>query len=259
MDTFWLMFGAVLVFFMQTGFGMLEVGSVSTKNTKNILVKNVFDAAIGALCWWFIGFGVAMGADDYPSTGSNGSFGTDSYFLAGGFRDEVSADVGYLWAGWLFQWSFAATAATIVTGSVAERITFSAYLFYSILLVCFVYPVIVHWGWNVSGWASAWREESLLLGCGVTDFAGSGVVHTTGGVVALIGAKILGPRTGRFLNGQVQPMQQQSFIFQTLGTLILWFGWYGFNAASTLYIASYAAVAARCMVTTTIAAAAGSI
>jgi len=258
-NTFWLMFGAVLVFFMQTGFGMLEVGCVSTKNTKNILVKNVFDASIGAICWWIIGFGVAIGSDDYSSGGGNGFIGTNLYAIAGdSFRATVDADTGYLWASWLFQWSFAATAATIVTGSVAERITFSAYLFYSILLVCFVYPVVVHWGW-AGGWASAWREEKLLFGCGLTDFAGSGVVHTTGGIVALIGAKILGPREGRFINGQPQDLQQQSFIFQTLGTLILWFGWYGFNAVSTLYIANYAAVAARAMVTTTIAAAAGCI
>mmetsp|Transcript_33899 Transcript_33899/g.43551 ORF Transcript_33899/g.43551 Transcript_33899/m.43551 type:complete len:482 (+) Transcript_33899:138-1583(+) len=253
-NTFWLMFGAVLVFFMQTGFGMLEVGSVSTKNTKNILVKNVFDASIGALCWWSFGYAAAMGNGD-------AFIGKETFFMTTAtFRGAPSPDVAYSWAGWLFQWSFAATAATIVTGSVAERITFKAYLIYTIVLVCYVYPVVVHWGWSGVGWASAWREENLLAGCGVTDFAGSGVVHTTGGVVALIGAVVIGPRTGRFDElGNPVPLQQQSFVFQTLGTLILWFGWYGFNAVSTLYIGNYAAPAARAMVTTTIAAASGAV
>mmetsp|Transcript_17121 Transcript_17121/g.22617 ORF Transcript_17121/g.22617 Transcript_17121/m.22617 type:complete len:469 (+) Transcript_17121:103-1509(+) len=259
-NTFWLMFGAVLVFFMQTGFGMLEVGCVSNKNQKNILVKNVFDASIGALCWWSFGYAVALGSDDYAADKSNGFIGTDAFFMTtSSFRGAPSADIGYTWAGWLFQWSFAATTSTIVTGAVAERITFIAYLIYTVVLICFVYPVIVHWGW-AGGWASAWREENLLFGCGVTDFAGSGVVHTTGGVAALVGSTFLGARTGRFdTDGNVNYMEQSSFVYQTLGTLILWFGWYGFNAASTLYIANYAAPAARAMVTTTIAAASGCV
>mmetsp|Transcript_28080 Transcript_28080/g.41750 ORF Transcript_28080/g.41750 Transcript_28080/m.41750 type:complete len:470 (-) Transcript_28080:339-1748(-) len=259
-DAFWLMFGAVLVFFMQTGFGMLEVGCIQWKNVKNILIKNVFDASLGAIVWWSIGFGVAMGKDDYVSDGSNGFIGRDLFFMTTDtFRGGPNSDKGYAWAGWLFQWAFAATTATIVTGSVAERITFSAYLVYAFCLVSFVYPCVVHWGWNANGWASAWREEDLLFGCGVLDFAGSGVVHTTGGVVALWGAKILGPRTGRFINGQKQEFKEVSPIYQTLGTLILWFGWYGFNGASTLYIGGYSAPAARAMVTSTISAGAGCI
>ena len=157
---------------------------------------------------------------------------------------------------WLFQWAFAATAATIVSGAVAERVTFGCYIVYSIVLTSFIYPVVVHWGWNANGWASAWRENDLLFGCGVTDFAGSGVVHLTGAVAALAGAATVGPRIGRFDEGIKLP--QQSVVFQTLGTLILWMGWYGFNGASTLAIGTSGGdlsnAAAHTMVTTTIAA-----
>jgi Amt family ammonium transporter len=248
-DIMWLLFGAVLVFYMQTGFAMLCVGCVQAKNQKNILIKNVFDAAVGALCWWATGAGIALGKDDYVEDGSNGFVGGSGYFLKN--------TEGYAKAMWLFQWAFAATAATIVAGAVAERITFTAYLIYSTILTAFVYPVVVHAGWT-SGVFSAWREEKLSQGCGLTDFAGSGVVHFTGGIAALVGIIILGPRKGRFgANGVVNPFPQSSMIFQTLGTLILWFGWYGFNGVSTLYIVGYGGVAAHVMCTTTIAAASG--
>ncbi len=240
-DAFWLMFGAILVFFMQTGFAMLEVGSVQPKNTKNILIKNVFDASIGALAWWFTGYGIALGSGT-PKTMA----GSDSYFL------DTDSE-----AMWLFQWAFCATAATIVSGAVAERITFSAYIMISVALTAFIYPVVVHMGWG-AGVFSAWREDELLGGCGVTDFAGSGVVHATGGIAALVSCWILGPRVGRFdEDGKVQKIPQQSIIFQTLGVLILWLGWYGFNGVSTLAITGYGGVAAHTMVTTTIAAATG--
>ncbi|GMI10309.1 hypothetical protein TrVE_jg4462 [Triparma verrucosa] len=243
----WLMFGAILVFFMQAGFAMLEVGMVNIKNTKNILIKNVFDASIGALCWWILGFGIAAGT----SNSTAGFIGTDSFMLDVPMSGK---------SGWLFQWAFAATAATIVSGAVAERVTFGCYIVYSIVLTSFIYPVVVHWGWN-GGWGGAWRSTDLLFGCGVTDFAGSGVVHLTGAVAALVGAIIIGPRIGRFDEGIKLP--QQSVIFQTLGTLILWMGWYGFNGCSTLMLAGlsssglfdFSDVAAHTMVTTTISAA----
>ena len=241
-DTFWLMYGAILVFFMQCGFAMLEVGYVQEKNTKNILIKNVFDASIGALCWWTMGYGIALGSGT-----SNTLIGSDSYLLDIDMQSK---------AMWLFQWAFCATAATIVSGAVAERITFSAYLVISTMLTGFIYPVVVHAGWG-SGFASAWREDNLLSKCGVTDFAGSGVVHATGGIAALVSCWFLGPRLNRFVEGMPQEIPQQSIIFQTLGTLILWFGWYGFNGVSTLYIDSFSGVAAHTMVTTTIAAATG--
>ncbi|GMH72548.1 hypothetical protein TrLO_g15878 [Triparma laevis f. longispina] len=246
----WLMFGAILVFFMQAGFAMLEVGMVNIKNTKNILIKNVFDASIGALCWWILGYGIAAGTSNETA----GFIGTDSFMLDIPMSGK---------SGWLFQWAFAATAATIVSGAVAERVTFGCYIIYSIVLTSFIYPVVVHWGWN-GGWGGAWRSTDLLFGCGVTDFAGSGVVHLTGAVAALVGAIIIGPRIGRFDEGIKLP--QQSVIFQTLGTLILWMGWYGFNGCSTLMLAGlsssttdtyfdFSDVAAHTMVTTTISAA----
>ena len=241
-DAFWLMFGTVLVFFMQAGFAMLEVGYVQPKNTKNILIKNVFDASIGALAWWTTGYGIAFGDGTYKTF-----VGTDSFLL--------DVDM-YPKALWLFQWAFCATAATIVSGAVAERITFSAYLVISTALTAFIYPVVVHSGWG-PGFASAWRENNLLFDCGVTDFAGSGVVHATGGIASFVSCYLLGPRIGRFVNGKAKAIPQQSIVYQTLGTLILWMGWYGFNGVSTLYINQYAGVAAHTMVTTTIAAATG--
>lgn len=220
---------------------------VNIKNTKNILIKNVFDASLGAICWWLLGYGFACGL---PSDATNFSsfIGTDSYAL----DIEMSSK-----STWLFQWAFAATAATIVSGAVAERVTFGCYIVYSIVLTSFIYPVVVHWGWNTYGWASAWREHDLLFDCGVTDFAGSGVVHLTGAVAALAGAYVVGPRIGRFDDGIKLP--QQSVVFQTLGTLILWMGWYGFNGCSTLAIGTSTGdlsnAAAHTMVTTTISAA----
>lgn len=251
-DTFWLLFGAVLVFFMQTGFAMLEVGAVQMKNAKNILIKNVFDASLGAIMWYTTGYGIAMGDDSYVDDENNGVIGTDRFLLTTAAFRGSGVDVGYNWAGWLFQWAFAATTATIVSGAVVERVTFGAYVIYAVCLLGFIYPIVVHWGWG-GGWASAWREENLLLDCGVLDFAGSGVVHMTGGVAAFVGAWLLGPRSGRFIDGVPVELPQLSFVYQTLGTLCLWMGWYGFNGVSTLYIVGYGEVAARAMVNTTIA------
>ena len=134
---------------------MLEVGMVNIKNTKNILIKNVFDASIGALCWWIMGFGLACGTANKLE--GSGFIGTDSFAL--------DIDMGTK-STWLFQWAFAATAATIVSGAVAERVTFGCYIIYSVALTSFIYPVVVQWGWGGEGWASAWREENLLFGCG---------------------------------------------------------------------------------------------
>lgn len=254
LDTFWLMFGAVLVFFMQTGFAMLEVGAVQMKNAKNILIKNVFDASLGAIMWYVTGYGIAMGEDKFPDTGDNGFIGTDGFLLTTAtFRGSASPEVGYNWAFWLFQWAFAATTATIVSGAVVERVTFGAYVIYAVCLLGFIYPVVVHWGWSAGGWASAFRETDLLFDCGALDFAGSGVVHMTGGVAAFVGAFLLGPRTGRFIDGVPVELPQLSFVYQTLGTLCLWMGWYGFNGVSTLAIVGSGEVAARAMVNTTIA------
>ncbi|CAM9854076.1 unnamed protein product, partial [Pylaiella littoralis] len=249
LNAFW--FGAVLVFFMQTGFAMLEVGAVQAKNAKNILIKNVFDASLGAICWYVTGYGIALGEDNYPD--NNGFIGTDGFLLSTGAFRGTADDVGVNWAGWLFQWAFAATTATIVSGAVVERVTFGAYVIYAVCLLGFIYPMVVHLGWSGGGWASAWRETDLLMDCGVLDFAGSGVVHMTGGTAALVGAALLGPRTGRFIDGIPVDLPQLSFVYQTLGTLCLWMGWYGFNGVSTLAIVGFGEVAARAMVNTTIA------
>ena len=180
---------------MQAGFAMLEVGSVSKKNTKNILVKNIFDACIAAIMWWAFGSALANGADDFRSDGSNGFAGTTGYFrkFDAGKHGNRSA---YNKALWFFGWTFAGAGCTIVSGAIAERATFLAYALYSVILTGFVYPPVVHMMWT-SGKFSAWSSGPRLFGgCGVIDFAGSGTVHMTGGVAALIAAACIGVRKG---------------------------------------------------------------
>ena len=249
----YMLISAFLVFFMQAGFAMLCAGSVRSKNVMNILIKNVLDACVGCMAFYFFGWGVAYGVDD---DGEASSFiGAGSFFLAknkanGGFSD---------WKGFIFQWAFAAAAATITSGAMAERTQFAAYLGYSFLLTAFVYPVVVHWVWDGNGWLTAWGEPNSLA---VIDFAGSGVVHMTGGVAGLMGAIMVGPRTGRFgPDGKAVPMPGHNAALVVLGTFILWVGWYGFNPGSQLAIADGASaeVTARVAVITTLAAAAGGV
>jgi len=246
---------------MQSGFAMLEVGSVQIKNTKNILIKNLFDAVIAALFWWATGYALAFGADAFSATGVNGFYGGSGFFYEGvGSGDDASPLTNtpeaktYGKASWMFQWAFAGTTATIVSGAIAERATFGAYVAYSCLLVAYIYPAIVHLGWSGDGKFSPWRSNRLFGGCGMIDFAGSGVVHMTGGIAAIICCAFVGPRQGRF-GPASRHLEQQSVIFQTLGVLILWVGWYGFNGASTLAIQGYGGVAAHVFMTTTISAA----
>jgi Amt family ammonium transporter len=248
----------VLVFWMQAGFAMLEVGTVHKKNTKNILIKNMFDASIAALCWWAIGHAIAGSGDSYTRSGKNGFVGDKGFFYQG--TDDYAAK-GQSEASWFFAWTFAGAAATIVSGSVAERCSFSGYLIYSAVLTSVIYPPVVHTFWG-NGRFGAWRSQGqnggdgkLYAGCGVTDFAGSGVVHMTGGVAALVGAAMIGPRKGRFEANYKLPVGDP--VLQSLGVFILWMGWYGFNAVSTLYINGLSAAAAHVCVTTTISAATG--
>ncbi|CAN0228624.1 unnamed protein product, partial [Hapterophycus canaliculatus] len=192
-----------------------QVGSVSVKNTKNILIKNIGDACIGAVCWWLVGHGIAFGED----FGVWGFIGTKTYFALKGSAFEAEDGTltkGYEYAVWVFQWTFAATAATMVSGAVAERIDFNAYIIYSIVLTSFIYPVVVHWAWSSGGWASAFVEEDdLLFGCGLLDFAGSGVVHGLGGLAALCACVVVGPRIGRFnADGTANMLPQQSAVLQ---------------------------------------------
>ena len=182
-----------------------------------------------------------------------------SFFLngpLGGGEDTT----GYTLAGWFFQYVFAAAAATIVSGAMAERTALSGYICYTVVITSFIYPVVVHWGWSGDGWISAFNSNSFMGG--VQDFAGSGIVHMTGGNAALVGALIVGPRTGRFDEKKKPlPMPGHSSTLQVMGTFILWLGWYGFNPGSTLGLspANYARDAARVVVTTTLSAAAGGV
>jgi Amt family ammonium transporter len=255
LDTFFLLFSATFVFLMQAGFAMLCAGSVRQKNVKNIMLKNILDACGGALGFWSVGYAFAYGG---VSSDKKGFIGDQGFFLAG-----ITDAAGLI--SWFFQFAFAATAATIVAGTVAERCKMEAYLCYSLMLTGFVYPVIVYSIWGSSGFLSAWNDNPPF-GCGMHDFAGSGVVHLTGGITALIAAKILGPRIGRFYDSdglelaEPKSFPPHSVSLQVLGTFILWVGWYGFNPGSTLLISGgYGSVAALCAVTTTISGAAGAI
>ena len=259
---------------MQAGFAMLEVGSVRKKNSKNILVKNFMDACIGAIMWWAMGYAIAFGTDNDRNRFAGGG---DGYLWfnkvqRGSSGEDPSAlgqpGVGY-YQFWFFQYAFSAAAASITSGAVAERCQMAAYFMYSMILVGFVYPVVVHWCWSSDGWLSNfamgesggddYNPARTWTSVGVIDFAGSGVVHLTGGVAGFMGALILGPRTGRFApDGSVvtKGFSPQSSALQALGTFLLWFGWYAFNAGSTLGMWSGApVVAARCCVTTTLCAA----
>ncbi|GAB4835464.1 Ammonium transporter 1 member 1 [Ancistrocladus abbreviatus] len=228
-DNTYLLFSAYLVFAMQLGFAMLCAGSVRAKNTMNIMLTNVLDAAAGGLSYYLFGFAFAFGAP------SNGFIGRHFFGLK--HVPEANSGGTFDYSFFLFQWAFAIAAAGITSGSIAERTQFVAYLIYSSFLTGFVYPIVSHWFWSVDGWASASRVDNLLFGSGVIDFAGSGVVHMVGGVAGLWGALIEGPRLGRFAKeGRSLALRGHSASLVVLGTFLLWFGWYGFNPGSFLTI-----------------------
>ena len=220
-DTTYLLFSAYLVFSMQLGFAMLCAGSVRAKNTMNIMLTNVLDAAAGGLFYYLFGFAFAFGSP------SNGFIGHHFF----GLKSVPSTSFDY--SNFLYQWAFAIAAAGITSGSIAERTQFVAYLIYSSFLTGFVYPVVSHWFWSADGWASAFNTSNLLFKSGVIDFAGSGVVHMVGGIAGLWGALIEGPRIGRFDHtGRSIVLRGHSASLVVLGTFLLWFGWYGFNPGS---------------------------
>ncbi|XP_031098198.1 ammonium transporter 1 member 1-like [Ipomoea triloba] len=220
-DTTYLLFSAYLVFSMQLGFAMLCAGSVRAKNTMNIMLTNVLDAAAGGLFYYLFGFAFAFGSP------SNGFIGRHFF----GLNDVPSSSFDY--SNFLYQWAFAIAAAGITSGSIAERTQFVAYLIYSAFLTGFVYPVVSHWFWSGDGWASPIKASNLLFGSGVIDFAGSGVVHMVGGIAGLYGALIEGPRIGRFDHtGRAVSLRGHSASLVVLGTFLLWFGWFGFNPGS---------------------------
>ncbi len=249
LDNAMLFLAAVLVFFMQAGFAMVEAGFNSSKNAVNILFKNSMDICVGVLLFFVVGFGIM-----YP-----GSYGINveesKYFAFGGMGlggYEVAADRTFSpEVDWLFQAVFAATAATIVSGAVAGRMKVAGYLIYSAILTGLIYPISGMWKWG----------GGFLAQEGFQDFAGSAVVHGVGGFAGLAGAIILGPRLGRFVNGKSIPMPGHSLPIAALGVFILWFGWYGFNPGSQLAFQSTSDIDAtmHIAVTTTLAAGAGGL
>ncbi|HHB76890.1 MAG TPA: ammonium transporter, partial [Desulfobulbus sp.] len=216
----WTLIAAALVFFMQAGFAMVESGFTRAKSACNIMMKNLLDFSMGSLAFWAIGFGVMFG------TTKTGWFGTTDFFLSG-----WTGPTGDPWvlAFWMFQCVFAATAATIVSGAVAERTKFTGYLVYSFVVCAFIYPVFGSWAWgsllNGNGW---------LEGKGFIDFAGSTVVHSIGGWCALAGAIVLGPRKGKYgPQGEIRAIPGHNIPMAAIGVFILWLGWFGFNPGST--------------------------
>ena len=241
LDIVWTLLAAFLVFFMQAGFAMLEAGATRAKNATNIVMKNLMDFCIASIAFFAIGYGFMFGEN-------HGWIGTSGFFLSG---FDPSTDEGlFNYAFWMFQVAFAGTAATIVSGAVAERTKFGAYLVYSAFITAFIYPIFGAWAWG-GGWLND-------VGPGFIDFAGSTVVHSVGGWAALAGAIVVGPRIGKFTrDGQPRAIPGHNITLVALGVFILWFGWFGFNPGSTVSgnTGSIAAIA----VTTNLAAAAGGI
>ena len=234
LNTGWILLGAALVFFMQAGFAMVETGFTRAKNAGNIIMKNLMDFSLGTPIFWLIGFGLMFGG---------------SGKLIGGL--DLFTDAGGDWATMIFQTVFCATAATIVSGAMAERTKFSAYCIYSMIISAFIYPISGHWIWG-GGW---------LAQMGFHDFAGSTAVHMVGGVAAFVGAAILGPRIGKYgKDGKARAIPGHSLTLGALGVFILWFCWFGFNGCSTVALTGGADVtAARVFVTTNLAAAVATV
>lgn len=216
-DTMWVLLGAILVFFMQAGFAMLEAGFTRAKNAGNIIMKNVMDLAIGAIVFFFIGFGIMYGE-------GNGFIGWIDLFVKKDYTGLVPDNIPIL-AFVIFQLMFCATAATIVSGAMAERTKFTSYCFYSIVVSMFIFPIAGHWIWG-----NGWLEQM-----GFVDFSGSTTIHLLGGTAALVGAKIVGPRLGKYSEqGKSKVIPGHNITIAALGIFILWFGWFGFNSCSTL-------------------------
>ena len=233
-DEMWVVIAAMLVMFMQAGFALVEAGFTQAKHAGNIIMKNFMDFSVGAVAYWAIGFALAYGG---TSLGGFLAYGDVFFFNDAGRGSE-----------WFFQVVFAATAATIISGALAGRVKFNAYLAYVPFVAGVIYPIVTHWVWG-GGW---------LAELGFFDFAGSGVVHMLGGVAALAGVLIVGPRIGKFDgDGKATSIPGHSLTLGALGVFILWFGWYGFNGGSTL--AAVGVDIATPLVTTTLAAAAGAI
>jgi ammonium transporter, Amt family len=242
LNTVWVLITAALVFFMQAGFALVEAGFTRSKNTTNILFKNLMDFVIGTIVFWAVGFGIMFGS-------RNGLWGGIDLFMQHTYRTDMP-DYAFL----IFQTVFAATAATIVSGAMAERTKFNAYLIYSGIISLVIYPVSGHWAWG-GGWLSQ-------MAVPFHDFAGSSVVHMVGGMAAFMGALVLGPRIGKYdKNGKAKAIPGHSITLATLGVFVLWIGWFGFNPGSQLAASGKvnATAISLIFVTTNIAAAGGAL
>lgn len=246
-DIVWTVVAACLVFFMQAGFAMVETGFTRAKNAGNIMMKNLMDFSMGGVAYWAVGFGLMFGV-------SNGFVGGSNFFAN---FDNATIDGQWGFTFWLFQVVFAATAATIVSGAMAERTKFSAYLLYSFVISLLIYPIFGHWAWGNLLNADNAKSGAWLANKGFIDFAGSTVVHSVGGWAALAGAIVVGPRIGKFSkDGKAIPIPGHSLTLAALGVFILFFGWFGFNPGSTT---AASGLESRIAVNTLLAGCAGAI
>ena len=245
LNVVWTLVAAILVFLMQAGFALVETGFTRAKNAANIMMKNLMDFAVGSLAFYVLGAALMFGASKAAGWFGWGGLGMPSL---------MDGEGSWNWTFLFFQTMFAATAATIVSGAVAERIEFKSYLIYSALVSAVVYPISGHWMWgSLAGESSQGWIEAL----GFHDFAGSTVVHSVGGWIALAGAMMLGPRIGKYRHdGKANPIPGHSLVLGTLGVLLLWIGWFGFNPGS--YTAGIGSIG-RVAMTTNLAACAGTI
>ena len=241
----WVLVATALVYFMQAGFALCESGLTRAKNTGNILMKNMMDFCIGTPCFWFIGFGLMFG-------GTGPLIGRFDPFIRGDYAGTVVPQTMPLWCFVIFETVFCATAATIVSGSMAERTNFKAYCVYSAVISLIIYPIEGHWVWG-GGWLAA---------LGMHDFAGSAVVHNVGGVIACLGAWMLGPRIGKYdKDGKARAIPGHNLTAMALGVFVLWFCWFGFNGGSTIAMdtADNAITASNAFMTTNLAAAVATV
>ncbi len=248
LDNTFVLLAAVLVIFMQAGFALVEAGFTRAKNVANIMMKNLMDFMVGLIAFFVVGFAIAFGPAS--ETGIKQFIGTKGFFLGAGADTYTSGTTLNVFVFFVFQLAFAATAATIVSGAMAERTKFKSYFLYSIVITAFIYPVVVHWLWG-GGWLA--QLDTVPI-----DFAGSTIVHVTGGVAALMGALALGPRIGKFdADGKARAIRGHSIPYAVLGTFILLVGWYGFNPGS--YLAADGLAIGQIATMTTLAAGTGAV
>ena len=238
MGMLWMLLSGILVFFMQAGFTLVESGMTASKNAVNIAMKNMLDICVGTLTYWLVGYSLMYG------TSESGWF-----FWSGLFQGD-GADL-------FFQTMFAATAATIVSGAIAGRTKFSTYAIFTVVMTAIIYPIAGGWEWN-GGWLN--NTDDYFFNAEFIDFAGSSIVHGVGGFAALVGAYMVGPRIGKYVDGKVMPIPGHNLTLATLGVFILWLGWFGFNGGSQLAWGGDDAIgASQVIVSTNIAAAAGAL